>query len=114
MTTCEIFLYIIPVTDYIDNYVPRLLFFTLLEGITVLAARTSPEFGVSLSFVRHVKRACATSAPIFLRSLLRDLLLLQSPECELACRLSLLPQGTVDDEGFVFSLRLTSYTSVTK
>ena len=88
--------------------------FYVTRGCYSSCRRTSPKFCVSLSFVSHVKRACASSAPILLRSLVCDLLLLQSLEWELACSLSLLHQGNVDDEGFVFSLRLTSYTSVTK
>ena len=88
--------------------------FYITQGCYSSCRRTSPKFCVSLSFVSHVKRACASSAPILLRSLVCDLLLLQSLEWELACRISLLPQGIVDDKGFVFSLRLTSYTSVTK
>lgn len=54
--------------------------FYVTRGCYSSCRRTSPKFCVSLSFVSHVKRACASSAPILLRSLVRDLLLLQSLE----------------------------------
>ena len=100
--TCEIFLYIVPVIDYIDYYVPRLYFLHYSRVLKFLQRGRAPNLAFPQSFVSHVKQACASSAPIPLRSLVRDLLLLRSLDWELACRLSLLLQGTVDDEGSYF------------